>query len=266
MTTHDITSRSTTGAPVAPAVPPVADRAAWSAARAGLLVREKAHTREADAIAAARRRLPMTEVDARSAVVGPDGPTTLLDLFSGREELVVYQHMWHAGAAIEDQCAGCTLTYVAVQDPVYLIARGVSFAVFAEAPYAELAPFVEFMGYPQHWYSVAAVEDEVVRGDNTGTWVCFLRRGERVYLTGSLTGRGCEATMPALALLDLTPRGRLESWQDHPEGWPEGRGPGWFWRADADGAGNDWSGGRPTAQWSRPGATPVGEAAHGHRH
>ncbi|MFI2102162.1 DUF899 family protein [Isoptericola sp. NPDC019693] len=257
------TPTPTDGRASAPAVPTVVDREAWQAARDDLLVREKAHTREGDAIAAARRGLPMTEVDAASVVVGPHGPATLLDLFAGREELVVYQHMWHPGAPAEDQCAGCTLTYVAVQDPAYLTARGVSFAVLAQATWAELAPFVELMGYPQHWYAVAdpgsRVQDEVVRGDNSGTWACFLRLGDRVFLTGTLTGRGCEATMPALALLDLTPRGRLEAWQEYPEGWPEGRESGWFWRAHADGGGSGWGAGRPTPQWARLGAAPAGE-------
>jgi predicted dithiol-disulfide oxidoreductase (DUF899 family) len=79
------------------AVPQIVDRETWQAARDELLVREKAHTREGDAIAAARRRLPMTEVDASINVVGPDGPRALLDLFEGREELVVYRHMWFRG-------------------------------------------------------------------------------------------------------------------------------------------------------------------------
>lgn len=256
-----------TAAEGAPAVPPVVDRAAWQAARDELLVREKAHTREGDAIAAARRRLPMTEVDASVAVVGPDGPRTLLDLFEGREELVVYKHMWHLGEPFEGQCEGCTLTYWAVQDPAYLTARGVSFAVWAKAPWPELAPFVEFMGYPPHWYSVFDVEDDVVGGDDFGTWVCFLRHGDRVFLTNTVTGRGSEATMPALALLDMTPRGRLEAWQDSPDGWPEGGVPGWFWRADENGAGNGFTGGRPgrpSVQWSRPGATPVAAREHHH--
>lgn len=248
----------------AAAVPPVVDQAAWQAARDELLVREKAHTREGDAIAAARRRLPMTEVDGTVTVVGPDGPTTLLDLFEGREELVVYKHMWHLGEPFENQCEGCTLTYWAVQDPAYLNARGVSFAVFAKAPYTDLAPFVEFMGYPQHWYSVFDTDDDVVGGGDFGTWVCFLRQGDRVFLTNSVTGRGSEATMPALALLDMTVRGRVEAWQDYPEGWPEGKAPGWFWRAGEDGVGNSWTGGRPTIQWTRPGATPVAPGTHHH--
>jgi predicted dithiol-disulfide oxidoreductase (DUF899 family) len=81
-----------------PGKPPVVDLATWQAARDELLVREKAHTREGDAIAAARRRLPMVELDGTVEVVGPDGPVPFLDLFQGRDELVVYKHMWYDGA------------------------------------------------------------------------------------------------------------------------------------------------------------------------
>lgn len=259
-TTHDVHTDHTGQA----AVPPVVDRAAWQAARDELLAREKAHTREGDAIAAARRRLPMTGVDAAATVVGPDGPTALLDLFEGREELVDYKHMWHLGEPAENQCAGCTLTYWAVQDPAYLNARGVSFAVFAQAPYSDLAPFVEFMGYPHHWYSVLDTDDEVVGRGEFGTWMCFLRHGDEVFLTNTVTGRGAELSMPALALLDLTVRGRMEAWQEYPEGWPEGKEPGWFWKADEDGTGNGWTGGRPTIQWTRPGVTQVAPGKHHH--
>lgn len=118
------------------------------------------------------------------------------------------------------------------------------------------------MGYPRHWYSTPDAGDDVVGGGDHGTWVCCLRQGDRVYLTSSVTGRGAEATMPALALLDMTVRGRTEEWQDYPEGWPEGRGPGLFWRADENGVGNGWNGGRPSAQWSRPGATSVAAGKH----
>jgi predicted dithiol-disulfide oxidoreductase (DUF899 family) len=239
------------------AVPPIVDRDSWQAARDELLVREKAHTREGDAIAAARRRLPMTEVDGSITVVGPHGRRTLLDLFEDLEELVVYRHMWFPGEPFENQCEGCTMTYWATQNPVYLKARGVSFAVFAQGPYSELAPFIEFMGYPQHWYSTADVEDDLVRGDGYGAWTCWLRQGERVFLTNTVRGRGLEATMPPLALLDMTARGRVEAWQDYPEGWPAGKQGGWFWRSHEDGFGNNWTGGRPTVQWTRPGATPV---------
>jgi len=247
------------------AVPPVVDREAWLRERSELLAKEKAHTREGDALAAARRRMSMTEVDANLTVTGPDGPRTLLDLFEGREELVAYKHMWHRGKPFENQCPGCTFAYFAVHDPAYLTARGVSFAVFAQGPWDEVEPFVEFMGYPAHWYAADGIEDPAVGGGEFG-WVAFLRQGDRVYLTYQTTGRGSEVATPSLALLDMTSRGRLEAWQDSPEGWPEGRNPSWFWTADENGAGNGGSGGRPTAQWARPGATPVAARGEHHHH
>ena len=89
--------------------PPVVDQATWQAARDELLVREKAHTREGDAIAAARRRLPMVEFDGTVEVTGADGPVPFTDLFQGRDELLVYKHMWWDGAPHQGQCEGCTV-------------------------------------------------------------------------------------------------------------------------------------------------------------
>jgi predicted dithiol-disulfide oxidoreductase (DUF899 family) len=103
-----------------PGRPPVVDLATWQAARDELLVREKAHTREGDAIAAARRRLPMVEFDPTVEVTGPDGPVPFLDLFQGRDELVVYKHMWWDGAPHQGQCEGCTTTAWVLRDAVYL--------------------------------------------------------------------------------------------------------------------------------------------------
>ena len=105
--------------------PPVVDQATWQAARDELLVREKAHTREGDALAAARRRLPMVEFDGTVEVVGPDGPVPFLDLFQGRDELVVYKHMWYDGAPHQGQCEGCTVSAWHLRDATYLNARGV---------------------------------------------------------------------------------------------------------------------------------------------
>jgi hypothetical protein len=131
-----------------PGRPPVVDLATWQAARDELLVREKAHTRAGDALAAARRRLPMVEFDGAVEVVGPDGPVPFLDLFQGRDELVVYKHMWHDGAPHHGQCGGCTTTAWHVKDAVYLNARGVSYAVLTEGRWDEVAPYVEFMATP----------------------------------------------------------------------------------------------------------------------
>jgi predicted dithiol-disulfide oxidoreductase (DUF899 family) len=261
---------------VLPGRPPVVDQAAWQAARDELLVREKAHTREGDAIAAARRRLPMVEVDAGVEVVGPAGPVGLLDLFQGRDELVVYRHMWYDGAPPQGQCEGCTTTAWHMKDAVYLNARGVSFALLTSGRWAEVAAFVAFMGYTQPWYSVRDVPGPV--GGNEGHIMCFLRVGQRVFLTYSTTGRGNEPVNGSLALLDMTPYGRREGWQDDPPGWPAAVDAGapvggqgapicWYWRSGADGVGGWGPASRPVPQWTRPGATAVdGLGRHGQHH
>ena len=91
-----------------PGRPAVVDLATWQAARDELLVREKAHTREGDAIAAARRRLPMVEVDPTTGLIGQHGPVTLLDVFEDRRQLIAYYFMWYAGRPAPEQCEGCT--------------------------------------------------------------------------------------------------------------------------------------------------------------
>ncbi len=248
-----------------PGQPPIVDMATWDRAREALLVREKAHTREGDAIAAARRRLPMVELDGTVEVTGAGGAVPFLDLFDGRDELVVYQHMWHDGAPPQGQCEGCTFNVWHVQDAVYLNARGVSYAVLTEGPWDEVGPFVEFMGYTQPWYSVRDVAPPI--GGEMGHITCFLRGGDRAFLTYSTTGRGNEPACASLGLLDMTPYGRREAWEEDPEGWPEAPDAGapigghgapicWYWRTDAEGVATWGPTGRPAPQWTRPGATP----------
>ncbi|MBE1877394.1 DUF899 family protein [Myceligenerans pegani] len=255
--THDTTAL--------PGRPPVVDRATWQAARDDLLVREKAHTREGDAIAAARRRLPMVEFDGGTPVVGPDGPVPFTDLFQGRDELLVYKHMWHDGAPFEGQCEGCTVSAWHMKDAAYLNARGVSFAILTEGPWAEVPPFLDFMGYTQPWYSVRGLDEPI--GGEMGHITCYLRDGDRTFLTYDTTGRGTEQLSGSFALLDLTVYGRGEAWQDVPDGWPEGNHPCWYWRSDANGV-NGWGpASRPVPQWTRPGAAPVDPAtADAHHH
>jgi predicted dithiol-disulfide oxidoreductase (DUF899 family) len=252
--------------------PPVVDLAAWQAARAELLGREKDHTRACDAIAAARRRLPMLEVDGTVEVTGSDGPVPFLDVFQGRNELVVYKSMWYDSAPHQGQCEGCTQNAWNMKDTYpYLNARGVSLAFLTPGRWDEVSPFVEFMGYTRPWYSVRGTDGPV--GDDTGpigtgTIACFLRDGNRVFLTYSTTGRGNEPANASLGLLDMTPYGRGEAWQDNPEGWPEfpradapigGHGAPicWYWRTDADGEASWGPTSRPTPQWTRPHADPV---------
>jgi predicted dithiol-disulfide oxidoreductase (DUF899 family) len=223
------------------ATPPIVDRDTWLKERAVLLAREKAHTREGDAIAAARRRLPMTEVP-NVMLEGDQGPTPLLDLFQGRDQLVVYKHMFHVGEPFEGQCPGCTLSQWNVQDATYLNEEGVSYAVVAEGPWDEVRPFRDFMGYTQPWYAAYGIDDPVF-GDGFGSVACFLRVDDRIFLTYETTDRGVEAIMATLKILDMTVYGRQEEWEDSPDGWPQ-RPTFSFWMRE----------GRPTGQWSRPAA------------
>lgn len=235
--------------------PTIVDLASWETARAELLIREKAHTREGDAIAAARRRLPMVEFDPTVSVVGPNGAVPFLDLFEGRDELLVYKHMWWDGAPHQGQCEGCTFAAWQLRDASYLNARGVSFAILTSGRWSEVAPYLEFMGYTQPWYSVRDVEAPV--GRSMGSLTCFLRDGERAFMTYSTTGRGNETFESVPALLDMTPYGRGEQWEDNPAGWPVGEHSCWYWRSSADGRSTGGPTSRPVPQWTRPGAEPV---------
>src|ERR1700712_4957139 len=124
--------RSTAPGVDAPGLPPAVDRAAFEAELAGLRIREKAHTREGDAIAAARRRLPMVEVPASTPVIGEHGPVTLLDTFDGRRLLIAYYFMWHTGKPAPEQCEGCTWVTSQVRELSYIHSRDATFAVFAQ--------------------------------------------------------------------------------------------------------------------------------------
>lgn len=225
------------------ALPTVVDRATWQAKLDELRIREKAHTREGDAIAAARRRLPMVEVDSNIPLIGPDGPVTLLETFEGRNQLVVYFHMWHTGRSAAEQCEGCTFSTTHINELSYLNSRDVSYATFCQGTYEESSRYRDFMGWTVPWYSVPQDSvDRLIADRHFGILVSYLREGDKVYETYWTTGRGNELMAPSYGLLDLTVYGRQEFWEDSPEGWPQ--------RWDTKG-GQFRLNGRPTAQWSR---------------
>ena len=136
---------------------------------------------------------------------------------------MLYKHMWHDGAPHQGQCEGCTVSAWHLRDAVYLHARGVSFAIVTTGPWDEVAPYVDFMGYTQPWFSVRDVAAPI--GDDMGSFTCFLRDGDRVFLTYSTTGRGVEAVAGPFGLLDRTPYGRGEAWEDSPDGLARGPRP-----------------------------------------
>jgi predicted dithiol-disulfide oxidoreductase (DUF899 family) len=223
-------------------LPEIVDRAAWQAERDRLLAREKAHTREGDAIAAARRRLPMVEVDARVTLVGAQGPVPLVDVFEGRRQLIAYLHMWHDGKSAADQCEGCTFFTGHARELSYLHSREVTYATFCQGPYDESARYRDFMGWEMPWYSARDSGDALLAGRGFGGYLYYLRDGDRVFETYWTTNRGAEAGATSYHLLDRTVYGRQETWEDSPAGWPQPYATaGQQFRTD----------GRPTAQWSR---------------
>jgi Bacterial protein of unknown function (DUF899) len=167
------------GAPSAPSLPPAVDRSTFQAELDGLRAREKAHTREGDAIAAARRRLPMVAVDANLALTGPHGPLTLFDAFEGRGQLIAYYSMWRTGRPAPEQCEGCTWCTTQVAELSYLHSRDVTYAVFCQGPYDESIRYHDFMGWDMPWYSALPSLDTLLVG-RTGSMhlVCYVRDGD----------------------------------------------------------------------------------------
>jgi predicted dithiol-disulfide oxidoreductase (DUF899 family) len=227
-----------------PSLPAAVDRATFQAELDRLRVREKEHTREGDAIAAARRRLPMVEVDAATTLIGPRGPVTLLDAFEGRGQLIAYYFMWHTGRSAADQCEGCTVYTAQVRELSYLHSRDVTYAILCQGPYEESVRYRDFMGLDVPWYSARDSLDTLLVGRRDGLMylVCYLRHGDRVFETYWTKHRGVEAMDYSWAMLDMTAYGRQEPWEDSPAGWPQPWGGGEHpYRSN----------GRPIAQWAR---------------
>ncbi|MEO8829170.1 DUF899 family protein [Lapillicoccus sp.] len=221
-------------------LPAVVSRPRWQADLDDLLVREKAHTREADAIAAARRRLPMVTVPRDATVDGVDGPTSILEVFQGRRVLVAYFHMWHDGRPWPQQCEGCTFVASQTQRPEYLHSRSITLAVFCQGSYQESRPYADFLEYKTPWYS-ARKSPALTAGRDFGFYACYVHDDAgNVFETYWTTDRGTESTLWSYAVMDMTVFGRQETWQDAPAGWPRLDPAVHPWRVD----------GRPTAQWA----------------
>jgi predicted dithiol-disulfide oxidoreductase (DUF899 family) len=223
--------------------PKLVDRSTFQAELDALRLREKAHTREGDAIAAARRRLPMVEVEAATPLIGEQGRVRLVDVFDGRRMLIAYYFMWHAGRPAPEQCEGCTFYTSQVRELSFIHSRDVTYATFCQGPYEESVRYRNFMGWQMPWYSALDSLDTLLVGRRLGMMhiVCYLRQGPRVFETYWTTRRGVEAMDNSYRLLDLTVYGRQEQWEDSPTGWPRWPKGEHTYRID----------GRPIPQWPR---------------
>jgi predicted dithiol-disulfide oxidoreductase (DUF899 family) len=213
-------------------LPRIVSEHEWRAALTDLRTKEKAATKAQDDLAAHRRRMPMVRIDKEYALRGPDGLATLLDLFDGRRQLIVYHFMLPPGT--DHVCEGCAMMVDNMGHAAHLNARDTSRALVSRAPIAEIIAVKQRMGWTEPWYSsygtdfntdFGATSDE---GETFGLSV-FLRDDDSVYRTYHTAGRGVENLGSNWTYLDRTPLGRQETWEDSPDGWPQTE-PYQWWR------------------------------------
>ena len=181
----------------------------------------------------------MVEIDKAYVFEGPEGEATLLDLFEGRRQLILYHFMFAPGVDgwPSAGCDGCSMVVDNVGHLAHLHARDTSFVLVSRAPIANIESYRERMGWTVPWFSSAGSDFNVDfgvstdRGENFGLSV-FLRDGEQVYRTYFTSGRGVEALGSVWTFLDLTPLGRQEDWEDTPAGRPQGPPYEWWRRHD----------------------------------
>ena len=203
------------------AVPPIVDQPIWEAAVAELRAREKAATHELDAIAAARRRLPMVELPEYT-LDGADGLVRLADVFEGKHQLIVYNHLWSLGETW--QCSGCTGLTSQYTRLEFLEPYDARFVIVTQGPIGEALDYKARVGNKMTWYSTANSPFGTDMGappDGGFQVNVFFRLGDTVYRTFNTQGRGTEQLSHTFPLIDLLPYGRQEDWQDSPDGWPQ---------------------------------------------
>jgi len=210
--------------------PPIVSLPAWEAARQQLLVKEKAQMRARDALAAERRRMPWMAVEQGYAFEGPTGTVSLLDLFEGRRQLIVYRAFFEPGVHgwPEHACIGCSLGADQVANLAHLNARDTTLVYASRAPQADIARLKAQMGWDIPWVSIS---DSFDVDFGVGEWHghnAFIRDGERIFRTYFINNRGDEAMGTVWSYLDLTALGRQETWEDSPEGYPQNRPYKWW--------------------------------------
>ena len=224
-------------------VPPVATATEWQAAHEALLAEEKEATRTRDMLAAKRRRLPRVHIEKNYVLDGPGGKATLLDVFEGRRQLLLYHFMF--GPNQDAGCDGCSMFVDQIGHLAHLHARDTSFALVSRAPIAKLEAYEKRMGWTIPWYSSfesdfnvdfgvgpETPQPDVYQDGETFGLSAFLRDGDDVFRTYFTTSRGVEALGSVWTLLDLTPLGRQEEWEDSPPGYPQTKPYEWWRRHD----------------------------------
>ena len=202
---------------------PIVNEQEWQEARDALLVKEKELTRARDRLAAERRRMPWTAVEKDYAFDGPDGRVSLLDLFEGHRQLIVYRFFYDPDVAgwPERGCGGCSFLADQVAHPAHLNARDTTLAFVSRAPQADIERWKARLGWDVPWYTIT---DDFDTDFGVGEWHgtnAFIREGDSIFRTYFINERGDEAMGSTWAYLDMTALGRQEEWEDSPEGYPQ---------------------------------------------
>jgi predicted dithiol-disulfide oxidoreductase (DUF899 family) len=210
---------------------PIVSPQEWEAAREQLLVKEKEITRARDALAAERRRMPWMAVEKDYRFEGPDGPASLLDLFEGRRQLIVYRAFYEPevttyveGGSVYPvrACVGCSMVADQVAHPAHLNARDTTLAYASRAPQAQIKSLKERMGWQRiPWFTITDDFDKDFGVDEWQGHNAFIRDGERIFRTYLIDERGVEHMGTTWSYLDMTALGRQEEWEDSPEGFPQ---------------------------------------------
>jgi predicted dithiol-disulfide oxidoreductase (DUF899 family) len=225
-------------------LPPVVSQGEWQAARDELLAKEKEATRARDALAAERRRLPRVLIDKPYVFEGPNGKASLLDLFEGRRQLLLYHFMF--GPNQDQGCDGCSMFVDNLGHPAHLNARDTTLALVSRAPLEKIERYRKRMGWDRPWYSSFDSDfnvdfgvspetpqpDKYQDGETFGLSVFIRDDEDKIYRTYFTRLRGVEAVGTNWTLLDLTPLGRQEDWEDSPEGYPQTPHYDWWRRHD----------------------------------
>ena len=216
--------------------PNVVDQAEWQKARDALLLKEKAATHARDALAAQRRRLPMVKIEKQYVFDGPKGQMSLLNLFEGRRQLILYHFMFAPPVPgwPDAGCVGCSMVTDQFGHLAHLHARDTSLCLVSRAPLQNIEKYKKRMGWPYPWYSCDDSDFNVDMGlltDNYYGLSVFIRDDKNIYRSYFTSGRGVEE-FTTWTLLDLTPLGRQEEWQDSPARGERSKPGGWWCRHD----------------------------------
>lgn len=204
--------------------PPIVSKQEWQVAWREMLVKEKAHTRARDALAADRRRMPWLAVDKDYLFEGPDGQLSLLDLFAGRRQLIVYRAFYEPGVFgwPDHGCRGCSMVADQVAHPAHLNARDTTLAFASRAPQRDIARLKARMGWNHiPWVTIT---DEFDTDFDVSEWHgtnAFIRDGDRIFRTYFINNRGDEQMGGTWNYLDVTALGRQEIWEESPSGYPQ---------------------------------------------